>query len=252
MDYHIQHGVCFSVAAGTGREPHVTRWTSWGHSDLQQSYLMHTDDGTLMVDPVLPKTSEALRALKDRAGKVAAIISLSPLHERNIAEAAKRYRAPVYGPESAKKTTKYGKKLGLRYDEGDDLPGGVQSVFSGDASGEMWLHWSTPGGQAVLINADTIYGQNRLGGLGGRSASYWMQEGGIRLRATGSIKRREFQTRYSRIDRMEVDLVLNGHNPLPLDEDPKTAIANVLAKGSYEVHPSGVCTFMYLDFADST
>ena len=82
-------------------------------------------------------------------------------------------RAPVYGPESAKKTTKYGKKLDVRYDDGEELLGGVQAVYSGDQSGEMWLHWRTPGGRYVLINADTIYGQNRPGGLGGRTASYW-------------------------------------------------------------------------------
>ena len=216
MEYYIQHGVCFSTAVGTDERPEVTRWTSWGHGDLQQSYLLHTAEGTLVVDPVLPKSSDGLRALKRRAGKVTAIIS--------------------------------GKKLDVRYEDGEELPGGVQAISSGDENGEMWVYWTTPGDRHVLINADTIYGQNRLGGLGGRRASYWMQVGGIRLRATGKMERGELRNRYRRIDPLDIDLVLNGHNPLPLDDDPKAAVVSVLSEGTYEIHPSGTCTFMYMDF----
>ena len=44
-----------------------------------------------------------------------------------------------------------------------------------------------------------------------------------------------------------LDLDLNGHNPLPL-ANPKAAIDKVLSKGTFEVHPSGACTFVYMDF----
>ena len=247
MDYFIKHGTRFSVEVGTPEEPEITRWTSWGHGDLQQSFLLHTPEGALITDPVLPQHSEALRALKHRAGKVAAILSLSPLHERNIAEATRRYRAPVYGPPSARKTTQYGRKLDVRYDDGQPLPGGVQAIDSGDENGEIWLYWRTPKGKNVLINADTIYGQNGCGGMGGVKASYWMQEGGIRLRATGTPSRAELRRRYERLDGLDLDLVLNGHNPLPL-ANPKAAIDKVLSKGTFEVHPSGACTFVYMDF----
>ena len=115
MEYVIKHGTGFSVEVGSPEEPEITRWTSWGNGDLQQSFMLHTPEGTLITDPVLPQQSEALNALKQRAGRVAAILSLSPLHERNISEAARRYRAPVYGPPSAKKTTKYGCKLNACY-----------------------------------------------------------------------------------------------------------------------------------------
>ena len=185
--------------------------------------------------------------LKQRAGRVAAILSLSPLHERHISEAARRYRAPVYGPPSAKKTTKYGRKLNARYGAAQPLPGGIQTIESGDENGEIWLYWQTPKGKKVLINADTIYGQNEQGGMGGRNVSYWMQEKGIRLRATGTPSRTELRRRYERLDALDIDLILNGHNPLPLT-NPKAAINEVLSKGTFEVHPSGVCTFMYLDF----
>ena len=169
MEYVIKHGTGFSVEVGSPEEPEITRWTSWGNGDLQQSFMLHTSEGTLITDPVLPQQSEALNALKQRAGRVAAILSLSPLHERHISEAARRYRAPVYGPPSAKKTTKYGRKLNARYGVDQPLPGGIQTIESGDENGEYGLYWQTPKGKKVLINADTIYGQNEQGGMGGRN-----------------------------------------------------------------------------------
>ena len=112
----------------------------------------------------------------------------------------------------------------------------------------MWFYWPTPGGLRVLINADTIYDQNKPGGFGGRAASYWMQEGGIRLRSMGMTKLKELRRHYDGLAPLDIDLILNGHNPLPLNDDPKAAIAEVLSQGTYEVHPGSVCTFMYMDF----
>jgi hypothetical protein len=248
MDYYIQNGVCFSTLVGAPEGPEIIRWTTLGNGDLQQSYLLDTAEGTLIVDPVLPKSSEGLRALTHRAGKVTAIVSLSPLHERDIAEASKHYGAPVYGPRSPEKTTRYGRKLDVGYEDGELPPGGVLAIYSGDWSGEMWLYWPTPGGLRVLINADTIYGENKPCGFGGRAASYWMQEGGIRLCSMGMTKLKELRRHYDGLGPLDIDLILNGHNPLPLDDDPKAAIAEVLSKGTYEVHPGGICTFMYMDF----
>lgn len=102
MEYVIKHGTGFSVEVGSPEEPEITRWTSWENGDLQQSFMLHTPEGTFITDPVIPQQGEALKILKQRAGRVAAILSLSPLHERHISEAARRYRAPVYGPPSAK------------------------------------------------------------------------------------------------------------------------------------------------------
>ena len=138
-----------------------------GNGDLQQSFMLHTPEGTLITDPVLPQQGEALKILKQRAGRVAAILSLSPLHERHILKllGATEHRYMV--PPSAKKTTKYGRKLNVRYGAAQPLPGGVQTIESGDENGEIWLYWQTPKGKKVLINADTIYGQNEQGGMGG-------------------------------------------------------------------------------------
>lgn len=247
MEYVIKQGTGVGLEVGTPEAPEITRWTSWGHGDLQQSFMLHTDAGTVITDPVLPAQSEALQLIKRHAGKVAAICSLSPLHERHIAEAARRYRAPVYGPSTASKTNKYGRKLTARYGAEAALPGGIEVLESGDDNGEVWLYWQTPTGTKVLINADTIYGQRQPGGMGGRKASYWMQEKGIRLRATGTPSRAQLRRRYERLEGLELDLILNGHNPLPLVR-PQEALDEVLAEGTYEVHPSGACTFVYMDF----
>ena len=93
----------------------------------------------------------------------------------------------------------------------------------------------------------SIYGQSECGGLGGKQASYWMQEGGIRLRATGTPDRKELRQRYKKLDDLDLDLIINGHNTLPLVA-PQEAIREVLRKGTFAVHPSGVCTFVYMDF----
>jgi hypothetical protein len=80
----------------------------WETETCSKSYLLHTAEGTLIVDPVLPKSSEELRALTYRAGKVTAIVGLSPLHERDITEASKHYRA--------------GRRPDVRVVPGDDIP----------------------------------------------------------------------------------------------------------------------------------
>ena len=42
MEYVIKHGTGFSVEVGSPEEPEITRWTSWGNGDLQQSFMLHT------------------------------------------------------------------------------------------------------------------------------------------------------------------------------------------------------------------
>jgi len=54
MEYVIKHGTGVSVEVGSPEEPEITRWTSWGNGDLQQSFMLHTPEGTLITDPVLP------------------------------------------------------------------------------------------------------------------------------------------------------------------------------------------------------
>ena len=57
MEYVIKHGTGFSLEVGSLEEPEITRWTSWGNGDLQQSFMLHTPEGTLVTDLVLPQQS---------------------------------------------------------------------------------------------------------------------------------------------------------------------------------------------------
>ena len=247
MPTFIACGTRIGVEVGSEREPEIVRWTVWGNGDLQQSFLLLTKDGAVLVDPVEPTSKDALAALRAYAGgSFRAIVNASALHERGVEFFKKRFKVPLYGPQASPPRSKFFKKVDELYDEGDALPGGIEAIGSGDANGEMWLYWQTPRGKRVLINADTIYGQSRRGGLDGATSSYWMQEGGIRLRMSGKISHREMRRRYGKLDEVPIDIILNGHNPLPLDENPKAAIERVLAEGHFE-NSRGV-TFAYMDW----
>ena len=53
--------------------------------------------------------------------------------------------------------------------------------------------------------------------------------------------------RYERLLDLEFERILNGHNPKPIDQHPKDALRKVLQEGAYELHPSGSCTYLWLD-----
>ncbi len=216
---------------------------------MQQSFLLLTKEGAVLVDPVEPKSRAALELLRTHAGgSFLAIVNTSVLHDRDVEFFKKRFKIPLYGPQASPPRSKFFKKVDEFYSEGSALPGGIQAIDSGDANGETWLSWKTPRGKHVLINADTIYGQSRRGGLDGAASSYWMQEGGIRLRMTGKCSRREMRKRYGKLSDLPVDVIINGHNSLPLDDSPKDAIEQVLAKGQFE-NSRGV-TYMYMDWGE--
>ena len=76
--------------------------------------------------------------------------------------------------------------------------------------------------------------------------SDWLQPGGIRLRMEGKLSRRQMNDRYRRLDKYPLDLILNGHNPRPI-ENPKAALKKVLSRGEYWVHRKGAITMMWAD-----
>lgn len=97
------------------------------------------------------------------------------------------------------------------------LLGGVRALSTGDSTGEMMLLWPAPGGKRILINGDTIYGQSLPGGFDGDHEHFGMQVGGIRLRMEGRVDAEEMRRRFGRVLDLEFDVILNGHNPKPLD-----------------------------------
>lgn len=57
----------------------------------------------------------------------------------------------------------------------------------------------------------------------------------------------EMRSRYECLLNLEFERILNGHNPKPIDQHPKDALQKVLRAGTYELHPSGFCTYLWLD-----
>ena len=100
----------------------------------------------------------------------------------------------------------------------------------------------------ILICADSIYGQSRRGGFDGATVSYWIREGGIRLQMDGEVGRGEMKRRFKRLDAFDFEIVLNGHNPRPI-ENAKSALEKALTQGEYETHPKGAFSVIAADLS---
>ena len=239
MDTFIKSGTRFHIEVGISSMPGLVRWTTWGNHDIQQSYLLSARDGAVLVDPIQPIGRQALNALKKYAdGRFQAVICTSPNHERDAEWFRERFRIPVYGPEPAPARSRIRLKSDVLYRDGEILPGNIRAIWSGDRRGEMWLHRETFNASGVLICADSIYGQSRRGGFDGATVSYWMREGGIRLQMDGDVGRGEMKRRFERLVDFDFEIVLNGHNPRPI-ENAKSALETALTQGEYETHPKG-------------
>ena len=112
----------------------------------------------------------------------------------------------------------------------------------------MWLLWRASSTSRVLICADSIYGQSRRGGFEGATVPYWIQEGGIRLQMSGEVSPSEMRRRYERLEDYEFGIVLNGHNPRPI-ENAKSALERALTQGKYETHPKRAFSVIAADLS---
>ena len=177
---------------------------------------------------------------------MSAIVCTSPNHYRDSDWFRSQFNAPLLGPREASDRSTIGLEADERYSNGDTLPGGIQAIASGSRQGEAWLQWKESPRKQVLIAADTIYGQTQRGGFDGAPIPYWICEGGIRLQMERRVTRTEMKRRFGRLDAVEFDLILNGHNPRPI-ENAKSALRKVLLKGKLETHPKGAFTFLWTD-----
>lgn len=243
MDTFIERGTRTVVEVGSKQRPRLVRWTTWGNRvDIQQSFILRTSEGAVLVDPVQPIGKGAWDSVKRFTGEpILAVVCTSPFHERDADLFRDHLKIPVFGPKLTPPRSRLRQRSDELYDDGDMLPGGIQAIWSGDKLGEMWLYWKANRSK-VLICADTIYGQTQRGGFDGATVSYWLQEGGIRLRMNGKVDLSEMRERYGRLQSYELDLVMNGHNPRPI-QNPIDALKKVLTRGELEVHPKGVLRF---------
>ena len=245
----IQSGTRFLVEVGTKPKPGLVRWTTWGHNDIQQSYLLSTSDGSILINPIRPIGRQALNALREHAdGRFQAVVCTSPNHERDVEWFRKQFKIPVYGPELAPARSRIRLKSDELYRDGDILPGSIRAIWSGDKRGEMWLLWRASRTSRVLICADSIYGQSRRGGFDGATVPYWIQEGGIRLQMNGEVSPSEMRRRYEVFEDYEFGIVLNGHNPRPI-ENAKSALERALSQGKYETHPKRAFSVIAADLS---
>lgn len=242
----INRGNRINTEIGTDEQPELIRWTTWneGGQDIQQSFALKSSEGVVWVDPVRPKNEEALRILdKLTDGKSIAVVCTTPLHERNIYWFREKYGASIFIPKN--RSSEFNGTPDSLFEDGDILPGEVKALWIGERQkGEMVLHWRSPEDAQVLICGDAIYGQSRPGAFDGGPEDFWHQVGGIRLFSGGHIEESQMRRQYECLLDLEFDSILNGHNPNPIDQDPKGALLKVLQEGTYEIRG---CTYLWLD-----
>ncbi len=66
------------------------------------------------------------------------------------------------------------------------------------------------------------------------------------MQMNGEVSSGEMRCRYERLEDYEFGIVLNGHNPRPI-ENAKSALEKALTQGKYETHPKGAFSFIVAD-----
>jgi glyoxylase-like metal-dependent hydrolase (beta-lactamase superfamily II) len=101
-------------------------WTWSVHDDridfVSTAHAISGAEGTVLIDP-LPLAPDALRSL----GKVAAICLTAGTHQRSTWRYRRELEVVVYAPALSKLIEE---EPDVRYSEGDELPGGLEAVFT--------------------------------------------------------------------------------------------------------------------------
>ena len=99
--------------------PGIHHWSVWWPDDFSlESYLLHTDDGSVLIDPMDYGV--------DVSDVVAIVISCVG-HERSARVFASESGAPIYLPERDAPRVKDPASFEA-YANGDDLPGGLTAI----------------------------------------------------------------------------------------------------------------------------
>jgi glyoxylase-like metal-dependent hydrolase (beta-lactamase superfamily II) len=101
-------------------------WTWTVHDDridfVSTAHAISGAEGTVLIDP-LPLHPAALRSL----GDIAAICLTAGTHQRSAWRYRRELEVPVYAPALSKLINE---EPDVRYSESDELPGGLQAVFT--------------------------------------------------------------------------------------------------------------------------
>jgi hypothetical protein len=101
-------------------------WTWSVHDDridfVSNAHAISGAEGTVLIDP-LPLAPDALRSM----GDMAAICLTAGTHQRSTWRYRRELEVPVYAPALSKLIEE---EPDVRYSEGDELPGGLEAVFT--------------------------------------------------------------------------------------------------------------------------
>jgi glyoxylase-like metal-dependent hydrolase (beta-lactamase superfamily II) len=151
------------MSSGTGEIlPGVWRFTAvhpdWdGDEDWDPEiawWAIRTEPGLLLVDPLVDDW-EALDALAEAAGGCAGIVRLMHFHQRSIAAAASRYRAPVWARPAPARVPQHPFDRALEHGE-TPTPGVTAFQVPRDDEVVLWLagHRALLAGDVLLREAD--------------------------------------------------------------------------------------------------
>lgn len=259
MKTFIVHGTRFGVEAGTDSEPEIVRWSTWISGQdpgatrvcdqLMQSYALFTREGVVLIDPARPMDVSLSYFEGLTGGKFKAVVLTTPWHERDSKWFQARYGTPIYGPKIG--VDYFDAKPDMEYSDKTVLPGSIEAVWAGDKTlGEMALSWESSEGIRVLIAGDSVYGQSDTGGFGGVEVRFWNQVGGVRLYRYGLIAEDELRKSFRRLLEVKCDVILNGHNPLPIHDQPMKALVEVVENGTYQIledtAEEPVCSYLWI------
>ena len=247
--YAIEHytliGVRIATELGTDAEPEIVRVSQFTEGPFQQSYILKCEGGSVLIDPMRPKPREGEQPFLDRIGDCQGIVLTTALHERNVYWFRERLDAPIYCPEQG--VGQLDGTIDHAYSEGDELPGGLSSFWVGEEErGDAPLLWKSPSGSRILFAGDAINGQTEPGGFNGAVEAFWMESGRIRLRLDGDVGKEEFEGRFLNLRDVSFDLILNGHNPKPI-ENGQSALRKVLDEGDIDSPEGFTCTYLVCD-----
>lgn len=111
----------------------------------------------VLVDPI-PVAEEKLR----RLGTVEAIVLTAACHQRSAWRFRRAFGVPVYGPRGPGVSPTPGDFLeepDRRYDDGDELPGGLVAVHAPGPAEAMFALWHPRTGALFLADLLTRYGR---------------------------------------------------------------------------------------------
>lgn len=197
-------------ATATKIEEVVPRIWYWHLHDERTDFLgaahaVGTDDGTILVDP-LPLAADPFEKL----GRARAICLTTSGHQRSAWRLRRELGVPVWAPAL---TRELEEEPDRRYEEGDDLPGGLRPIFTPGA-GTRQFSLLLDGERAVLFTPDLFV--RRPGEPLMFTPAEYMHDAAEARRSA------------ERLLELDFSVLCTGHG-VPVADDPHAAIRAALA-----------------------